>query len=126
MKQTLSSQCLSTNMNIQPHLHTSWNGELTACRAATPPPAPNPPPLCSSVSSFSRQLLLSSVLQHLITGLEPLEQWLSSELSTACLARARHLPLPISHTFSSAHMTVLQREVQTHILECSQRSGKAP
>lgn len=33
MKQTLSSQCLSTDLYGQPHLHTSRNGELTACRA---------------------------------------------------------------------------------------------
>lgn len=68
-------------------------------------------------SSFSRQLLLSSVLQHLMTGTEPLVQWLSNELSTDCLVRARRLSLSISHTFSSAHMTPLQRDVQTHILE---------
>lgn len=78
VKQTLSSQCLSRDKFIQPHLHTSRNEELTTYRAE--------PLEGSVVSSFSLQLLLSVLCsQHLMTGLEPLAQWLSSD----CLAHVR-------------------------------------
>lgn len=57
------------------------------------------------LTSFSGQLLQSSVPQHLMTAREPLAQWLSSERWPTL----GHLPLPTSHPPSSAHMAARQR-----------------